>query len=98
MLLATIRDAVMARGKTDLGAKTIIDGLDALTHGLAPLAKRAEIASVAQTAMSEVMDTFRNRPCTIGRARMFGEKSIGLDDPGMLALSEVVVRLAEPLE
>jgi len=29
-------------------------------------------------------------PRVIGRARMFGENSIGLDDPGMLAILEMV--------
>ncbi|ODT66876.1 MAG: hypothetical protein ABS75_25150 [Pelagibacterium sp. SCN 63-23] len=89
-LLASIRLAAMARGKAELGAKTIIDGLDALSAALEGLDEPDAIAAAANRAMDEVMDLFRQRPSGMGRARMFAEKSIGLDDPGMLALAEIV--------
>ncbi len=89
-MLRTIRDGAMARGKAELGAKTIIDALDALAASLDGLSDPAEMATAANAAMEDVLNTFRNRPCTMGRARMFAEKSIGLDDPGMLALAELV--------
>ena len=31
------------------------------------------------------MDEFRDKPNKIGRARIFGERTIGMDDPGMVA-------------
>ena len=40
-------------------------------------------------AINDTMDQFRNRQSQIGRARIFGEKSIGLDDPGMLAFKRM---------
>jgi len=89
-LLENIRDAAMARGKAEIGAKTIIDGLDALATSLAGQDDPAVIARSAGTAMQDVLEKFRPRPCTMGRARMFADKSIGLDDPGMLALAELV--------
>ena len=33
---------------------------------------------------------------TVGRARIFAEKSRGLDDPGMLAMALIVEAIAEP--
>ncbi|MET3927052.1 DAK2 domain-containing protein [Devosia sp. 2618] len=89
-LIGAIRDAAMARGKAEIGAKTIIDGLDALANGVADLSEPEAIATAANGAMDDVLSTFRDRPSAMGRARMFAEKSVGLDDPGMLALAEIV--------
>ena len=93
-LLVAVRDAAMARGKAELGAKTIIDGLDALARAVDGLDDPSRIADAASAAVTDVLDTFRTRPCTMGRARMFAERSIGLDDPGMLALAELVHAVA----
>lgn len=94
-LLAAIRYAAMARGKAELGAKTIIDGLDALASGVEGKTDAASMAAAAEKAMDAVLAEFRNRPSAMGRARMFAEKSVGLDDPGMLALAEIVRCLAK---
>lgn len=94
-LLTAIRDAAMARGKAELGAKTIIDGLDALATGIAGKTDAASTAAAAREAMDQVLADFRNRPSAMGRARMFADKSIGLDDPGMLALAEIIRSLTE---
>ena len=96
--LAAIRYAAMARGKAELGAKTIIDGLDALASGIEGKTDAASVAAAAEKAMDEVLAKFRHRPSAMGRARMFAEKSIGLDDPGMLALAELVHSLAKPAQ
>lgn len=95
-LVAAIRDAAMARGKAELGAKTIIDGLDALARGIEGKNDAQSIATAACGSMDAVLAEFRQRPSAMGRARMFAEKSIGLDDPGMLALAEVIRILAAP--
>lgn len=94
-IIAAIRDAAMARGKAELGAKTIIDGLDALARGLAGKTDAASAAGAAEKAMDAVLAEFRNRPSAMGRARMFAEKSVGLDDPGMLALAEIIRSLTK---
>lgn len=94
-LLAAIRDAAMARGKAELGAKTIIDGLDALASGIGGKTDATSVAVAAKKAMDDVLAEFRDRPSAMGRARMFADKSVGLDDPGMLALAEIVHSLAE---
>jgi dihydroxyacetone kinase-like protein len=89
-LVAAIRDAAMVRGKAELGAKTIIDGLDALARGIDGKKHAAIVATAAEQAMDAVLADFRNRPSAMGRARMFAQKSVGLDDPGMLALAEII--------
>ena len=50
--------------------------------------------SAANRAADEALRSFRDRPSRLGRARMFGDKSIGLDDPGMLAFRRVLDGLA----
>ena len=89
-VIAAIRNAAMARGKAELGAKTIVDGLDALAKAVDGKDDPAAIASAARKAMDQVLAEFRQRPSAMGRARMFAEKSVGLDDPGMLGLAEIV--------
>jgi dihydroxyacetone kinase/dihydroxyacetone kinase-like protein len=92
-LFGAIRDAAMARGKAELGSKTIVDSLDYLASSLAGSdAGSAGATAVAATAAA--LADFRDRSCTMGRARMFAEKSIGLDDPGMLALAELTRAVA----
>ncbi|QDZ09513.1 DAK2 domain-containing protein [Devosia ginsengisoli] len=89
-VIAAIRDAAMARGKAELGAKTIIDGLDALAKAMDGKDNPASIAAASRHAMHQVLAEFRQRPSAMGRARMFAEKSVGLDDPGMLGLAEII--------
>ena len=88
--MAAARDQMMARGKAELGGKTVLDSLDAIARALedAPGADRAVGAAEAAQA------AFRDRPATVGRARIFAEKSVGLDDPGMLAMTRIVRALA----
>ena len=40
-------------------------------------------------AINDTIELFRDRQSQIGRARIFGEKSVGLDDPGMLAFKRI---------
>lgn len=95
-LLQLAIDAMIARGKASLGDKTVLDGLEAVRQAVAAL--RSEVAgeasaATAATAALAALDTFRDRPNKIGRARIFGDRSIGLDDPGMLALLRVLEAL-----
>ncbi len=93
-LVAVARDAMQARGKADLGGKTVLDSLDAVAQATAGLTDPAAVASAAVTAATQAMDDFRDKPATIGRARIFAEKSRGMDDPGMLAMTAIVAAIA----
>lgn len=97
-LVAAARDAMKARGKAELGGKTVLDSLDAVAKATAGLTDPTEVARAAVTASREVLETFRDRPATVGRARIFAEKSRGMDDPGMLAMSAIVAALAGEAE
>jgi phosphoenolpyruvate---glycerone phosphotransferase subunit DhaL len=88
-LLGMARDAMIARGGAHLGDKTVLDGIDAVARACEGLSDPSAIASAARKAANEALEVFRDKPCEIGRARMFAEKSIGKDDPGMLAFASL---------
>lgn len=73
--LHEVRDAMLARGNVRLGDKTVIDGIAAVAEAGTPAAAR------------EALERFRDQPNRAGRARLYGEQSRGLDDPGMLAFA-----------
>jgi dihydroxyacetone kinase-like protein len=87
-------DAVAARGKSQIGQKTLLDVLypvsDALSAGKSP----AELVAVAYAAVADT----RDRKAIRGRASFLGERSIGHIDPGArssaLILEAIVKALA----
>ncbi|MEM8823208.1 MAG: dihydroxyacetone kinase subunit L [Pseudomonadota bacterium] len=91
-LVAAARDKMMERGKAALGNKTVLDSLDAMAEALDgaddPAAAAVEAAESAQIAM-------REKPAQIGRARIFAEKSVGMDDPGMVAMTKIVCAITD---
>ena len=94
-LISAIRDAAMARGKAVPGNKTVIDSLDYLAKAIADEDDPEGLSRKARTGLVAALDDFRPRPCAMGRARMYAEKSMGLDDPGMLAAERLLTGLAE---
>ncbi len=89
-LVAGARDAMLARGRGEIGAKTILDSLDAIAKVTAGLDEPAALLAAADRAAGEALDAFRDQPNRLGRARMFAERSVGIDDPGMLAARRLV--------
>lgn len=92
-LIAAARDAMVARGKGSLGDKTVLDSLDSVCAALVGLDDPSTMRAAAVSAAAKALDEFRDRPNRLGRARMYGERSVGLDDPGMLAFSRIVSSL-----
>lgn len=86
-LIAGARNKMQERGKAELGGKTVLDTLDYVAKATDGA---ADAAQASATAVDQALNDFRNKPATIGRARIFGEKSIGMDDPGMLAMQRIV--------
>ncbi len=84
-LLAGAQEAMITRGKGALGEKTVLDTLDAVRQATTGLDEPGVLLATALQATEDTLDRMRDQPARQGRARMFGEKSIGLDDPGMLA-------------
>jgi len=89
-LVAAARDKMQNRGKAELGGKTVLDSLDAVARATSGLDDKNAVAAAASDAVDQALEDFRDKPATIGRARIFAEKSIGLDDPGMLAMQRIV--------
>lgn len=112
-LLSLARDAMMARGKGNLGEKSVLDVVDAMARATDSTSARAAdgtsvcaadgdesnvsattdtatLSQVLLAAVDETLENFRDKPAKLGRARMFGDKTIGLDDPGMVAVQRWV--------
>ena len=94
-LVMAARDQIQSRGKAEFGGKTVLDSLDAIYKRISGLTDLEDIRKAAILAADEALTEFRDKPATTGRARMFGEKSIGLDDPGMLAMKFIVYAIAK---
>jgi phosphoenolpyruvate---glycerone phosphotransferase subunit DhaL len=94
-LVASARDAMMERGGASLGDKTVLDSLDAIATALQGKTSPTEAAGAAAKAAADALDAFRSRPNRIGRARMFGDQTIGIDDPGMLAVTHLAGAITE---
>jgi dihydroxyacetone kinase-like protein len=93
-LLRTALEAMMTRGKASLGDKTVLDALDAAATAAEEKSDPAEILRAATASVETTLDRMRNMQAKIGRARIFGERSVGLDDPGMRAFRDVLRGLA----
>ncbi|MGR5144804.1 DAK2 domain-containing protein [Photobacterium sp. DNB23_23_1] len=81
--------AMADRGKGELGKKSVLD----IIYGLSIDLAKADIVDykvAAKQSVDRVLAEYRDRPNGLGRARMFAEKSIGVDDPGMLAVKVLV--------
>ncbi len=94
-LLQSALDAMIARGGASLGDKTVLDAIDAVVKAIDGLQDARQISAASLESVKRALDDFRNKPCKIGRARMFAEKSIGMDDPGMLGFARLVEALSE---
>lgn len=87
-LIKTSVDTMSERGGARLGDKSLLDALAAV--GKALEGKSNDLAAEADRAVAAALDAFRPLPCKIGRARLAGERSIGRDDPGMVAFKRMV--------
>lgn len=92
-LLKGALDAMMARGKGQLGDKTVLDSLAAVEAALRDVPAAEMLAAAAASARTTLED-FRQKPNKLGRARSYGERSVGLADPGQLAFLRIVEGLA----
>jgi dihydroxyacetone kinase-like protein len=89
-LLRAALEAMMTRGKASLGDKTVLDALDAAASAAEGKSDATEILRDTTVAVEATLDRMRTMQAKIGRARIFGERSVGLDDPGMRAFKEVL--------
>jgi dihydroxyacetone kinase-like protein len=87
-------DAVAARGKSQLGQKTMLDVLYPVADAVAAGKGLAAIVAVADTEV----DATRNRLAIRGRASFLGERSVGHVDPGARSSALIVAAVAGALK
>lgn len=92
-LLPQLVHVLAARGGAALGDKTMLDSLDAIGRAIDGAPDGDDLRLVARNAAAAAINDFRGKPNRIGRARMFAEKSMDMEDPGMVA----VLRMTEAL-
>ena len=92
-LLNDALDAMKQRGKAELGDKTVLDVIAASSQAAKDQSDGSSVLIAINDAVTSTIDEFRSRQSKIGRARIFSEKSIGLDDPGMLAFRKMLEAL-----
>jgi len=83
-------EAMMARGKAAVGDKTVLDALDAAIRAAEGKGESVAILEATAAAVDAALERMRGLPCRVGRARIFGERSVGMDDPGMRAFREML--------
>ena len=93
-LLDDALDAMKQRGKAELGDKTVLDVIAASSQAAKDQSDGSSVLIAIIDAVTSTIDEFRSRQSKIGRARIFSEKSIGLDDPGMLAFRKMLEALS----
>ena len=93
-LLDDALDAMKQRGKAELGDKTVLDVIAASSQAAKDQSDGSNVLKAINDAVTSTIDEFRSRQSKIGRARIFSEKSIGLDDPGMLAFKKMLEALS----
>jgi phosphoenolpyruvate---glycerone phosphotransferase subunit DhaL len=94
-LLGVALAAMSDRGKAQLGDKTVLDAIEAARGATEGLEDPTAVLDAADRAISATIDKYRDCPFRQGRARIFGSKGIGQDDPGMIAFKRIVEGLAE---
>lgn len=93
-LLGMARNAMSERGKGQLGDKTVLDAIEAARLATEGLDRSADLIAAADRAVNGAIHQFRDLVFRQGRARIFGSKGIGRDDPGMIAFKRIVESLA----
>ena len=93
-LLNDALDAMKQRGKAELGDKTVLDVIAASSQAAKDQSDGSSVLKAINDSVTNTIDDFRSRQSKIGRARIFSEKSIGLDDPGMLAFRKMLEALS----
>jgi dihydroxyacetone kinase-like protein len=92
-MLAAGIEAVKARGKSDAGAKTMLDVLVPVQAALA----EGGIAA-ARAAADEGLEATRPMRATKGRAAFLGERSVGHLDPGARSSALLVHTVCDVVE
>lgn len=86
-------EAMMARGKAALGDKTVLDAIAGASRAMGGLNEPGAMLAAARAGTEAALAEFREKPSRTGRARIFAERTVGLDDPGMAAFKVMLEAL-----
>lgn len=88
--VAAAAASIAQRGKTQVGDKTILDGIAAAADALAGASDAAEAHSAVVEAAGRAVRDTKDLQSRRGRASWLQERSIGLADPGATAFQRFV--------
>jgi len=94
-MLAAAAAIIQERSGATPGDKTVLDSLLAIREAFAGEERAASLRELAVAAAQGALTRFRGREAKLGRARMYGAKSAGLDVPGMLAVCLILEAAGE---
>jgi dihydroxyacetone kinase-like protein len=95
---ATAFDAVKARGKSDVGQKTMLDVLGPVRDLLATASADPQLGDRIKRVATEAAETTVNMKAIRGRASFLGDRSIGHMDPGACSSALMVAAVVDFLE
>lgn len=97
-MLRASAEGIKARGKSDLGDKTLLDALVPATDALEAEEAAGSDPATALTRMARVARSSADATSMLqarrGRASYTGERSIGSPDPGAVAVAVILERLS----
>jgi len=85
-MLAAAAKVIAERSGASPGDKSVLDSVQRIGQDLAAAPVADNLLELSLRAAQAALTEFRDRQCRLGRARIYGAKSIGLDDPGMKAV------------
>ena len=95
-------EAVKKRGKSDVGAKTMLDvlvpALEALRAGASESLNYAALLARVRTAANDGLAATRDMQATKGRASFLGARSIGHLDPGAQSSALLIAAVCDVLQ
>lgn len=92
-LLGKALQAMSQRAKGKLGDKTILDAIESARQATQGLEEADDLLAAANRGVAAAIEAARDWPFQQGRARIFGSKGIGRDDPGMVAFKRILETL-----
>jgi dihydroxyacetone kinase-like protein len=92
-ILAGAVQAMSRRGNGQLGDKTVLDALEAASIATLGIEDPTALVAAADKAVATSIERFRDQPSRQGRARIFADRSVGKDDPGMVAFKRILEAL-----
>ena len=95
---ATAFEAVKARGKSDLGQKTMLDVFGPVRDALNSASPDPLLGDRIKRVATEAAETTVNMKAIRGRASFLGDRSIGHMDPGACSAALMIATIVDTLE